>query len=393
MGRRCHMKSKGVKTKIMQAAVVILSGFLSFIYFFMKIRPTKPGRVVFCSRQSDEMTVDFLLLQREIKKIRPDATFVAILNHVKPGFKGYAGLAADILRSMWHLAAAQICVLDSYWPAVSMLKHKDTLKVIQMWHAIGKMKKSGLQALDKKSGRSGALASSLKMHRNYDYFIGGAPFWNKFYKQAFGLRDEQILNYGLPRIDYLLETAESNCKRFADEFPQLAGKKIVLYAPTFRKNMTAHWEDITGAAEYDDVRIIVKNHPEQWAGKAAGGGVIYIDDWKTMDLIAVCDYLITDYSSIALEAAVLRKKTFFWTYDYDEYMENSGTNIDLRQEVPDNMSADIDDIIERVEKDDYDEEEQARYIRKFLPAQLGGSARRIAEKAAELMAGDKRQEI
>ena len=112
-----------------------------------------------------------------------------------------------------------------------------------------------------------------------------------------------------------------------------------------------------------------------------------------MDLIAVCDYLITDYSSIALEAAVLRKKTFFWTYDYDEYMENSGTNIDLRQEVPGNMSADIDDIIERVEKDDYDEEEQARYIRKFLPAQLGGSARRIAEKAAELMAGDKRQEI
>ena len=45
--------------------------------------------------------------------------------------------------------------------------------MIQMWHAIGKIKKSGYQTLDKDSGRSRAVAELLCMHRNYDYIIAG----------------------------------------------------------------------------------------------------------------------------------------------------------------------------------------------------------------------------
>lgn len=112
---------------------------------------------------------------------------------------------------------------------------------------------------------------------------------------------------------------------------------------------------------------------------------MYLPKYKTVDLIAVCDYLITDYSSIALEAAVLKKKTFFWTYDYDEYMKNSGTNIDLKSEVAANMSADINKILYCVENDIYDTDTQQRYINKFLPHELGGSTEKIAKLVIELM--------
>ena len=49
------------------------------------------------------------------------------------------------------LRPASVCVLDSYWPAVSVLHHKKQLAVIQMWHAMGKIKKSGYQSLGKKN--------------------------------------------------------------------------------------------------------------------------------------------------------------------------------------------------------------------------------------------------
>lgn len=384
------MKLYNIKIKIVQVLIIIINWILSFIYFLMKLRPAKRYRVVFCSRQSNVMTIDFILLKKEIERLIPEATFVAIMDHVTPNIKGYIKFVISVLKSMWYLATAEICILDSYWPAVSMLKHKKNLKVIQIWHAIGKMKKSGYQTIDKKSGRNGSYTTYLKMHKNYDYFIGGAPFWNEFYKEAFNINDNQILNYGLPRIDYLIKTAEENRQRFLSEFPELVEKKIVLYAPTFRKNMESHWEEITRAAIHKDIRIIIKNHPEQWANKTVGDNIIYIDNWNTMDLIAVCDYMITDYSSIALEAAVLKKPTFFWTYDYDEYMKNSGTNIDLKEEVPDNMSDNINDILHRIENDDYNTQEQLAYIKKFLPKDLGGCTYKIAKKIVDLMMEDRK---
>ena len=67
------------------------------------------------------------------------------------------------LKSMYHLATASVCVLDSYWPAVSVLHHKKQLAVIQMWHAMGKIKKSGYQSLGKKFGRSDMIAREMRM--------------------------------------------------------------------------------------------------------------------------------------------------------------------------------------------------------------------------------------
>ncbi len=375
-----------IKNKVIKILIIAGKAILSFIYFFMKLRPIKNDKVLFLSRQSDTLPLDFLLLKNELKILRPEVYSVFIGDHIRPGFAGYLHFGVSMIKSMWNLAGAKVCVIDSYWPAVCMFKHKSSLKVIQMWHSIGKMKKSGYQALGKKSGRNADLAYLLNMHRNYDYVIGGAKFWNRFYAEAFDISESKILNCGLPRIDYLIDTKDINRKKFFEEFPEYAEKKLVLYAPTFRKNMESKWHDILDAEKYDDIIIMIKNHPEQWVEeKQDNRHILYLPKYKTVDLIAVCDYLITDYSSIALEAAVLKKKTFFWTYDYDEYMKNSGTNIDLKSEVAANMSADINKILYCVENDIYDTDTQQRYINKFLPHELGGSTEKIAKLVIELM--------
>ena len=375
-----------IKKRIFKAYILLLNEIMEAVYFLLKLLPVREGKILFCSRQSKKVPLDFILLKAEINAKSPSSKIVIICSHIDQDVRSKVIFFAQMLESMYHLATSEVCIIDSYWPAVSMLHHKKNLKIIQLWHSLGKTKKSGYQTLGKKSGRRREFAKYLKMHKNYDYLIGGAPVWNKYYCEAFNIAEDKILNYGLPRIDYLVKTEKQNREKFFESFPQWKGKKIVLYAPTFRRNMKSEWNKIGEAQKYEDIVIVIKNHPGQSAGSiSAHENIAFIDDWETIDLLAACDYMITDYSSIALEAAVLRKKTFYWTYDYDEYMKNSGINIDLRKELSDNVFEDIDQLLEHIRNDKYNSNLQQRYINKYLPSELGNSTERITSLILSLI--------
>ena len=229
------------------------------------------------------------------------------------------------------------------------------------------------------------------MHENYDYIIAGAEVWNQYYCESFGVSEDVLLNYGLPRIDYLINTAERNKSRFYNENPQLKDKQIILYAPTFRRNMEAKWDQIIDKVDYEKYALIIKNHPSQRIyGEKPQGDVYYFDDWKTMDLISVCDYVITDYSAIALEAAILNKKTYYWAYDYKEYLENNGLNIDLNQAAPGHVFKDINELLCHMDNDEYNDAVLAAYRSKYLPGDLGKSTEKITDLILNSMSEGKK---
>lgn len=367
-----------MKTKVVEVCILILKVVLRSTYFFFKLLPVDDNKVLFCSRQMDEVPLDYELIQEELKAKKPNIKYVNICQRVGTDFKGYLKYIKALFSSMVHLATSQVCILDSYWPAVSILKHKKELTVIQIWHAIGKIKKSGYASVGKKSGRKIEYARQLHMHENYDYIVAGAEAWNQFYCESFGVSEDIILNYGLPRIDYLIKTEQINRKRFFTENPELESKKIVLYAPTFRRNMKSRWREIEALAENDEIVLIIKTHPgEKEKSPIVKKNIRYFDNWKTIDLLAVCDYLVTDYSAIALEAAVINKKTFFWTYDYDEYVENNGLNLDLYGTVPMHIFEEIEELAEYIDKDRFDYKAYETFRNKYLPRELLGSTDRI----------------
>ena len=142
----------------MRIAVILLRWVMNFIYFFLKLCPTDKNKVLFLSRQSNTVTEDIDFLSRRLLELKPETNIVIITKRMDKGFSSMLGYAGATLKSMYHLATASVCVLDSYWPAVSVLHHKKQLAVIQMWHAMGKIKKSGYQSLGKKFGRSDMIA-------------------------------------------------------------------------------------------------------------------------------------------------------------------------------------------------------------------------------------------
>ena len=375
-----------MKTRIVELCIFLLKVMLRGSYFFIKLLPVKDNKVVFCSRQMDDIPLDYQLIQQKLKQKDQNIICVNVCQRVGNDLKGYIRYIKALFTSMVHLATSRVCIIDSYWPAVSLLHHKKELTVIQIWHAIGKIKKSGYASVGKKSGRNITYARKLHMHENYDYVVAGGEAWNPFYCESFGVSEKKLLNYGLPRIDYLIETEAENRERFLMQHPELCTKKKVLYVPTFRRNMENRWEEIVQLAENDDIVLIIKNHPGEKPKECIyKENILKCDDWKTMDLLAAADYVVTDYSAIALEAAVIGKKTFFWTYDYDEYVENNGLNLDLYGTVPMHIFEELDELALYIEEDRFDQNAFEDFRRKYLPEELGTSTEKIVSVVLKSM--------
>lgn len=358
---------------------------LAIIYGILKIFPVNDNKVLFLSRQSDELSLDFSMLKKELEAEKPDIKIVAICNRLDDSKSGLAGFAGDTLRSMYHMATSRVVVLDAYWPAVSMLHHKKSLTVIQMWHALGKIKQSGYQTVGRESGRSEKTARLMKMHRNYDIIIAGGSAWNQFYCKSFDTTEDKLLNIGLPRIDHLLATADENREKALAAYPELKDKTVLLYAPTFRRNIELNWQKLLEEIDFTQYVLIVKGHPNQKL-ECDMPGVLTCPEFKAVDLLSVCDYLITDYSAIAVEAAILNTKTYYYLYDYEEYTEKNGLNLNPFEAMPGCAFRDAKSLMAAVGSGEYNQAALDEYRRKYLPEELGTSTCKLAQTVISHMA-------
>ena len=355
---------------------------LNFIYFFIKLLPRNNKKITFISRQSDEITLDFRLLKEEIEKRDKSIKMFFICKRMKKSVFGLLEYFFSILRQMHAIATSKVVVIDSYCIPVSILKHKKGTYILQIWHSIGKIKKSGYQTLDTPSGRSSKLAKAMNMHKNYDAIIASSPAFDKFYEEGFNVTNDKLLHYGLPRIDYLLNNEQKIKKDIYQVYPEFENKKIVLYAPTFRTYEVDGFDKLLNEYNSDDFILIVKCHPNQKLNNT-NSNFYNCNEFKSTDLLMISDYVITDYSSIALEAAALNKKVLFYVYDYDIYMKNNGLNIDFYKILPSCSSKDIKDLFKIIKTDKYDDKSYQNFRNKYLPKELGSSTRKIVDLIIE----------
>ena len=355
---------------------------MRLVYCILKLFRTKKGKILFLSRQSDTLSLDFRMLKEELEKQAAESgkkiRIVQICNYMVDGKSGLVKFGTDVLRSMYHLATSEAAVLDAYWPAVSMLNHKESLTVIQMWHAIGKIKQSGYQTLDRESGRSKKVAELMDMHKNYDIIIAGGKAFNRFYCLSFNTTEDKLCNIGLPRIDYLLQTEKENRDRVLGKYPVFRNKRVVLYAPTFRRNIELKWEPLLERFDFSESVLIIKGHPNQ-AIQCDREGVYMCPEFSSVELLAACDYLITVYSAIALEGAVLNRKTYYFLYDFEEYTQKNGINVNPFESMPGCAFRDGRDLIDHLQSGNYDQSVLDRYRKMYLPDSLGTSTRRLGQ--------------
>ena len=108
---------------------------------------------------------------------------------------------------------------------------------------------------------------------------------------------------------------------------------------------------------------------------------VYIcPDVSSLDLLTITDYLITDYSAIAIEGASINIKTFYFVFDYDSYKDKNGLNIDLYKEMPGYVFNDFKKLYQKLDKEEYDTKILKKYKDKYLDNTKGNSTKLIVEQ-------------
>ena len=325
---------------------------LNIIYAFFKLFPVQ-NKIVFLSRQSDNPSLDFRLLARELKNKDNNIKIVFVTRKTKKNVKDNLKNIKNIFSQMYHLATSKVCITDGYNITISNLKHKKVLKIFQMWHALGAIKKFGYQCLNTPKKRK--VAKILHMHRNYDYIFSGSKAMTKYFAKAFNYPENKFVNMGLPRIDYLLTYEKINKNKIYKQYPELIKKKIILYVPTFRENKNYKINELINSIDLNKYALIIKEHPNMQIDKSKNiNNLFYCDNFSSLQLLSIANYVITDYSAISIEAAVLEKPVYLYVYDYEEYKRDPGINIDLYKELPGYVFKDAVSLFKNLDKSKYD---------------------------------------
>lgn len=363
---------------------------LRMVYFFIKIFPTQ-NKVLFLSRQSDTPSIDFKLLRNEIKEQNSNIKIAMLTKTLGKGILDKLGYAFHMWRQMYHLATSRVVIIDGYQIVVSLLKHKSSLKVIQIWHALGSLKKFGYSIMDKNEGSKREIIESMNMHKNYDVVIASGEIARKNYAEAFNTDIKKIKVMSLPRVDFLLDEKyiSQTKQRIFETYPILDnGKKTILYVPTFRKTGEVESEKVLNSIDLNKYNLVIAMHSGiQSIYTDNTSNVLKGNNFTGLELLHIANYVITDYSAITFEAAVAGKPIFFYTYDIDSYKDNRDMYIDFEKEIPGIYSKDIDDIYEAIENKKYDLAKVKAFAEKYVENMDINNTKKLAQMVLEKMGG------
>lgn len=357
------------------------------LYAPLKLLPMR-NKIVFMSRQSNTPSRDFKLLEAEWRVRHPESEIVMLCHSMGPTALDHIAYLGIVLRQMYHLATSSACILDGYVIPASVLNHRENLVIMQMWHALGAIKKFGHQALDRPHGRPSAVARAMRMHYNYDYVLCGGEASVPVFAEAFGVDEARVVPTGLPRVDYLLEHTEKeraladseSLARLVAANPELLSDdtRKILYAPTFRDTSTLGFQLVAEHFADSPYTLVVKPHDlDSSLGHSAN--IVDATGVSVLALLPLADVVITDYSAVAFEAAVIGKPVYFFVPDIDAYEERQGLNLNPLTDLPAISSRDIATIGRWIDEGWHDSAAFTAAIEPYLPVPAYGATRRIAD--------------
>lgn len=285
------------------------------------------------------------------------------------------------------LASSKFVFLnDNFFPLAFMNFNPETI-VVQLWHAPGAFKKFG--------GSSDLESREMlkKCSDNTDYLVVSSKNIVDYYSDAFQISKSKIKPLGLPRADYYFENHDTDefKSAFFERYGLDGDKKIILYAPTFRDeekyNDVFAYLDLERFNEElsDEYVLALRLHPKirNFYSKDITSKGHYIDcsDYPSeQELLLISDILITDYSSIMIEFAMLDKPVIFFTYDYDSYLtQERGFYFDFKSTVPGPIVYDSQSLIDAIKNDDFDRSRISEFVKTQFDEIDGHSSMRVVD--------------
>lgn len=355
------------------------------LYPLFRLLPVQK-KIIFASNKLTNLGDSYKYIYDEIKRLRPGYEVKGYFNKTRN--------FSEFCKYFYDMATAKYIILDDYYrPFYNLTFRKDT-EIIQIWHAAGAFKKFGYSAIG--SEDSNTEEFERRAHSFYTKAVVTSQEIVPKYADAFKIPEKNVFPLGLARTDLFFDEEKLQYikERYLGAYPQMRGKKIITYAPTFRGGpkdraaFTLQLDMERMASELgDDYLLILKLHPSVTKQSVIPNElkqfVLNLSRDDMNDVLAITDILISDYSSLIFEYALLQRPMLFFAYDLEQYIGERGFYYDYESFVPGPIIGTTEGLIEAIRTDQFDFSKIEAFRSKFFNDLDGRSAQRFVETMIE----------
>ncbi|NFO33677.1 glycosyltransferase [Clostridium botulinum] len=270
-------------------------------------------------------------------------------------------------KGIWKMIRANIAITDHFrmtdYP--SILGYNYWTKLVQLWHGVG-LKSMGNGKEVKNTNVPGVKYSddiickiddstAKKVIKKFKYFRHA--FFREMFEEYFMFvcpGQERIDMIGkiwnIPEEKYFMAGHPRNLPIYES---MISKENLILYAPTYRFNKDMELntveiclsalENIQKKMEEIDGKLIIRLHPHTWRNyqikikkEIADFDRIELDNERDIyPNLGKYSIVISDYSSISFDFAMLDRPVIYLCHDYEEFIEReAGFNLDYFKNTP-----------------------------------------------------------
>jgi len=384
-------------------------------YGFFRMFPIKKNVVVFSEYWGSGYGCNPKAIYDALPNFAPSLTAVWVIEKdmvgkLPPGVKH---VSPNSLKQWMVFARAKYFVNNVNFPGA--FKKRDGQIVIQTMHGTP-LKFCGLDVMNnsvassaidpkRKAPRKGdqvvaldpsrsrqEFADLLRRSDNWDYALSSNAYSTEMWGHAYPCR-YSWLEVGYPRNDILVNFTEQDIAQARALVGVKENQKVVLYAPTYRdvegdSSLRIDFENLIEKVDESYIFILRAHHTTTLGPKVAklveSGRVIDGSAFSSIvDCYLAADILITDYSSVMFDYAVLNRPIVIFADDWEAYQEARGTYFNLLEEPPGAVAINQSQLNEIFEKRLYDSvQSRARlqaFREKFCEFDKGNAAQQVIE--------------
>lgn len=265
-----------------------------------------------------------------------------------------------------ELYSSKIVIFESWIP--EKFRKRGNQIWIQLWHGTP-LKKMLYDSPEKEIMETSPKHRIQKFNdiQRWDYLLSDNPTINKYFETSLLVKQNKMINYGYPRVKYLIENKNNDIlkQKIKEKVGVNKNKKIILYLPTWRDYNYGKTEEefdrdymlnakLLKEKLSDNFEILEKNHTYLQGNDEE---VIHNTNIETQELLLIADYLITDYSSVMFDGFAIDLPVIIYANDYDKYTKVRGVYKTMWNDLKDYTCDNLDDMVNLItnyDKTNYD---------------------------------------
>ena len=356
-------------------------------------KPVDEKKVVFFEVRLAELTNSFQTLYKAVTAMN---TFDVHTHFLRLTFVSRKQYDRNCVEFVKDIATAKYIFADEASNVLSCVQMRPETIVTQTWHGCGAFKKFGFSTADLIFGLNREQQLKYPFYKNYTYVTLSSPEVAWAYEEAMNLSDrpEILKATGISRTDVFFDEKfiANAFEKLHRQMPQSQGKKVILYAPTFRGRV-AHGQ----APDKLDIRmfkkalggeyvLLIKQHPlvrvrPEVPEDCREFAMDVTDSMAIDDLLCVSDICISDYSSLVFEYSLFERPMIFFAYDKAEYDDWRGFYYNYDEMTPGPICTENEEMLDYIQHLDtrFDRQQVIDFKYKFMRSCDGHATERILD--------------